>query len=201
MMRFLLFMLMFYSTVLFSQENEIDIYQPELHVYYSGFGSVISLKSTGKIKRKAQVICHECDTIYQIKEHTYVVKPGKTDSIQLQVVSQKGNVLHARKYKVRELPIPEIKIDGFNSLDTLTALPNKISLHTSLNEFVKVGFVVRSWKVTINQTVFEGFGHTLSEKFIQYMETQRQGMFLIEIQYIGPNQAVKSLKGAYFFTL
>lgn len=64
-----------------------------------------------------------------------------------------------------------------------------------------MGFVVRSWKVTINQTVFEGFGHTLSEKFIQYMETQRQGMFLIEIQYIGPNQAVKSLKGAYFFTL
>lgn len=201
MMRFLLLMLVFHSTFLFAQENEIDIYQPDLHVFYSGFGSVISLKSNGKINRNAQVICRECDTIYRVKEHTYLVKPGKTDSIQLQVVSRKGNVLHALKYKVRALPIPEVKIDGFATLDTLTISPRKISLHTSLDEFVYVGFAVRSWKVTINQTVFEGFGHTLSEKFIQYLETQRQGMFLIEIQYIGPNQAVKLIKGAYFFTL
>lgn len=199
-MRFLLLIFMFHATVLFAQENEMDIYQPDLHVFYSGFGSVISLKSNSKINRNVQVICRECDTVYRVKEHTYLVKPGKTDSIQLQVVSRKGNVLHALKCEVRALPIPEMRIDGFAPLDTLTVLPKNISLHTPVNEFVQVGYAVKSWKVTINQTVFEGFGYRLSDKFIQHLETQRQGMFLIEIQYIGPNQAIKLIKGAYFFS-
>jgi hypothetical protein len=200
-MRLLLVLLVFKTSMAFSQNENIILSQPEMNTFYKGFSQIISIGFRHKKIKKLKVICVKCDTIHYLKDNYYLVKPGQNDSITLEVFSKNDQILYSQKYKTRNLPIPTLKIDNFQPLDTISALPSLLSLENSIDPNIRVGFVIMEWKTTINGRNFNGLGSKFSKEFTEFLEKQKKGMFMIEINYRGPDKISKTIKELFFFNL
>ncbi len=187
------------TSIIFSQNENIIVSQPEMNTFYKGFSQIISIGFRHKKIEKLKVVCTQCDTIYSSNDNYFVVKPGQSDSITIVVLSKNDEILYSQKYKTRNLPIPTLKIDNSSPLDTITSLPNLMSLQNSIDANIKVGFVIMEWKAIINGRNFNGFGSKFSKEFTEFLEKQKKGIFMIEINYRGPEKTSKTIKELFFF--
>ncbi len=200
-MRLLLILLLFKTSTLFSQNENIIISQPETNTFYKGFSQIIRIGFSHKKVKKVKVICEKCDTIYYLKDNYYLVKSAQNDSITIDVLSKNDKILYSHIYKTRNIPIPNLKIDDFQPLDTISVLPNLLSLENSIDPNIRIGFVVMEWKTNSNGRNFNGFGSKFSKEFIEFIKEQKKGMFMIEINYRGPDKISKTTKELFFFNL
>ena len=68
-MRLLLILLLFKTSTLFSQNENIIISQPETNTFYKGFSQIIRIGFSHKKVKKVKVICEKCDTTIHMEIH------------------------------------------------------------------------------------------------------------------------------------
>ena len=91
-MRLLLILLLLKTSILFSQNENIIVSQPEMNTFHKGFSQIISIGFSQKIIKKVTVVCEECDTIFCLKDNNYLVKPGQNDSVVIKVLSKNDEI-------------------------------------------------------------------------------------------------------------
>lgn len=180
---------MFFAFKLLAQKGNIVLDFPNSIVLYSKYSSILNVGFTKKRIKHFYLECQGCDTLYQQSQNLneFVLIPGDTVKIILELRDKKTDVVVEKsEIIVQELPKPTLKIDNQDNQIILKNIPEKLNLENQPNIPIVVGYVISNWTIKIQDKLFTGSTSKLSEEIKSYMKLIKNGIMIIDIEYISP---------------
>lgn len=175
---------------------------PNLNRMYAGYYNVLQIGSTRKSNKIVTVECDMCDSINRHPSDNikWIIKPKQEGKLTLTVIGKRGEILGSKSFKIFSLPKPEILISNQNAQGVLRSIPEYLSVKYNPSVPVYTSFLIKSWKIRIEQEIFTGKRSQLTDKVKEYIKSVGSGTMIININYLDP-YGEKELKEIFEFII
>lgn len=176
------------STYSFSQKEEVNLFLPNMTVFYSGYDNLVEVGGNKSFVKKLTLICESCDTVRRSESEPWkwYIKSNVIGQTPLILIDQKGRIIFEKHFNTLPLEAPTMYLDGISAREIVTFIPKQITLNLSASVPTKMGFVVVQWKLELNGKVIEGKSRDLSEKAKELLKSQRKGFVVLTVEYMHP---------------
>lgn len=193
-----LFLFLCFSAVSFSawsQKENVIVSFPEIQMLFEGYSNRMTISFKEKAYRKFTVNCNLCDSIFKLKDGSYVVQPGSTEKVTIEVLNRKNQLVSSKTYSVFKLPEPIMSLDENKAFSKITTVPSRINLALSPEVPINMGFAIFNWTLIIDGKKIKGQGSEFSIEAKEAMLNKKEGIILIEIDYADVNERKLMIEG------
>jgi hypothetical protein len=200
MKKWLLFLVLFLNFLSFGQKDNVQFLFPEVQTLFQGYANRLIVSFTNKKQKKFSVSCLECDSLFKLKDGSFILKVGMVDEITLVAVNRKNEIVNSKKFKVFEIPLPLLRLDKYEPFSKIDSVPSKINLKLSPEVPLNIGFFIQNWKITIDEKTISGRGSEITEEAKNFILENKTGMLIIDVEFSDPFRKRK-ITEAFFLDL
>ena len=171
------------------------------NILYRGYDNKLILGEVGCANQEYEIVPIDCK-IKKVNsdgsDHSYIVRPtGRLKTATIKFVSKDGNPLHSVVFMVKNLPDPELYWGNNKAGSTLSSSP-KIFIKYPPEVRLDTYFEIVSWEFNHKYKNFNGAGHELSPKMLEYTRSMPIGETISIITKVkGPDGIVRTKGGTW----